>query len=526
MLNRKSLLLAVIALVAAGSLFAAGNLNINYGNEPPELDPQITTDTVSIQIINGVFEGLVRYDNKGGIMPGMATKWDVSKDGKTYTFTMRSGAKWSNGDPVTAADFEYGIKRALDPKTASQYAYILYDILNAQEANEGKVGLDKVGVKAQGDKVVITLKGPVPYFATILTFPTAMPCNQKFIESLGADGGYGSEADKIVSNGPWTVSEWVHESKLVMKKNPNYWNAKAISLDSITGYMIADSNTSKTMFFNKELDIQGVAGVHKQDFVDRKYPIDTYADGACFYLEFNTTDPVVKNIKIRQALSAAVDRKSFVTNVLKDASLPATGYVVPILPGLKKSFREENGILVKDNDPVLAKKLFDEGLKELGLTTVKLSMLSDDGDRPKAMAAALQEMWRKNLGVEVTIEPMPFKARLQKMTDKDFQMVFAGWGPDYNDPMTFIDVFQTGNGNNHTYYSSAAYDDLIVKAKNEANPAKRMGYLLEAEKILMKDMPIAPIYFRFRWWTAQPNISGVVRRAVGGDPDLYWTVKK
>lgn len=506
--------------------FAASNLNINLGNEPPEMDPQIATDTIAIQLLNQVYEGLVRYDNKGGYMGGMAESWKVSTDGKTYTFTLRKGIKWSNGDPVTAADFEYGMKRGLDPKTASQYAYILFDVKNAEKANAGDVSLEDVGVKAVGNTVVYTLERPLPYFLSILSFPTAYPCNKKFFDSLGGKG-YGADADKLVYNGPWIIKEWKHNDKMVLAKNPSYWNAAAIKLDTVTGYMIADSNTAINMFFNKELDMIGIPGTRLQDFKDKNYKVNTYSDGATFYLEFNTVDAIMANANIRKALSYAVNRQSFVKNVLMDDSLPALGYVVPILPGAKDTFRKEVGDLIKDNDPTSAKKFLAAGLKELGLSELpQISMSIDDGDRPKAQAAAIQDMWKTNLGIDVVVEQMPFKARLQKMTDKDFQIVFAGWGPDYNDPMTFIDVFLSGGGNNHTSFANTDFDTLVQNAKAEPNAAKRMKFMQDAERLLLEQMPIAPIYFRYRYWTLQDGIAGVVRRAVGGDPDLYWTTKK
>jgi len=234
------------------------------------------------------------------------------------------------------------------------------------------------------------------------------------------------------------------------------------------------------------------------------------------------------NKKIRQAFSYAIDRTSYIKNVMKDHSSPALAYVVPILPGKTDSFRSEVGDLIKDNAPEEAKKLLEEGLAEVGvsLADAKFSIIMDDGDVNKIRGAALQDMWRTNLGIEVEFQQMPFKARLQKMTDKDFQIVFAGWGPDYNDPMTFLDLFLSGGGNNHTYYSSADFDKLIMDAKVEADPSKRMDMLYAAEKLLMEDMPIAPVYFRMRTWTAQEGIEGVVRRAIGGDPDFYWTTKK
>jgi oligopeptide transport system substrate-binding protein len=315
---------------------------------------------------------------------------------------------------------------------------------------------------------------------------------------------------------------------MILAKNPAYHNAKEIKLDTITCFMISDSNTSVTMFYNKELDQIGIPGPRVQEFKDKGYKVDVYTDCAVFYIEMSEMNPVLKNINIRKAINAALDRDSFVKNVLKTSSLPAMGFVSPAVNGLKKYFRDEvPANYYKDNDAAGAKTLLAQGLKELGLDALPaLNMISDDTDRAKLYAAAIQDMLKKNLGAEVVVNPMPFKARLQKMSSKDYDLVMAGWGPDYNDPMTFLDMWVTDGGNNHTSYSSATYDDLIKKAKAEPKADVRMKYLVEAEKVLMGDMPIAPIYWRFNPWTAQSNISGIIRRGVGPDPDLYWTVKK
>ncbi len=503
-----------------------GTLNMNLGSEPPEMDPQLSTDTTSFMVLNATIEGLVRYDKDGKLTAGAASEWKVSDDGLTYTFTMRKNNKWSNGDPVTAADFEFGLKRALDPATASQYAYILYDIKNAAKVNAGELGVDELGVKADGNTLTITLERPTPYFDTIMAFGTALPCNQKFYEENKET--YGAEAATLLYNGPFVMKEWAHEDHILLEKNPAYWNKNAIALDKVMMYMIADNAAAKVKFFNKELDMIGVPGVDFQEYTDKGYKLADYNDGATFYLEFNTTDKLMSNKKIRQAFSFAVDRTAYVKDVQKDHSLPALAYVVPGLPGKAKTFREEVGDLIKDNAPEEAKKLLDEGLAEVGvaLADAKFTIIMDEGDTQKTRGAALQDMWKKNLGIDVELQQMPFKARLQKMTDKDFQIVFAGWGPDYNDPMTFLDVFLSGGGNNHTYYASEAYDKLINDAKVEVDASKRMDLLASAEKMLMEDMPIAPIYYRVRTWTTQEGVSGVVRRMIGGDPDLYYATKK
>ncbi len=527
MFRKMSLIAAVLMAVLAVSAFAAPvNYNINWGQEPPSLDQHTTTDALSGSMLSLLMEGLVRYGKDGGFIMGMADKYDVSKDGLTYTFNLRKGITWSNGDPVTAADFVFGIKRALNPVTASEYAYILYDIKNAQEANEGKVGLDQVGVKADGNKVVFTLKGPVPYFLSILCFPTALPGNEKFITAKGAD--YASDPENMLFNGPYSITTWKHSDKMIMTKNSKYWDAKNRMIDTITGFMISDTGTAITMFLNKELDQVGVPGPRIQELKDKGYAVNDFSDSSVWYLELNNTNEVLKNVKIRKALALAIDRASFVKNVIKNNSMAAMSFVSPFINGAKKYFRDEvPNSYFKDNDAAGAKALLAEGMKELGLSKLPaFSMICDDTDRAKLFAASIQDMVSKNLGVEFIVEPMPFKARIQKMTSKDYQIVFAGWGADYNDPMTYMDMWITDGGNNHTSYSSAAYDSFIAKAKAEPNPAKRMQMLVDAEKLLMADMPIVPIYFRQNSWTHHTNVSGIIRRAVGPDPDLYWAVKK
>lgn len=505
---------------------AGGIFNFNLGSEPPELDPQLSTDVSSFTILNATMEGLVRFDKDGSYMPGAATEWIVSEDGTTYTFTLRQENYWSNGTPVTAADFVFALQRAVDPVTASQYAYILYDIKNAKAVNEGTMTVDQLGVRAEGDyTLVIELEQPTAYFLSIAAFGTALPTNQAFFEANAE--AYASSIDTLIFNGPFLISEWVHESHMTLTKNPNYWNADAISLEQINVFMIADAATAKVKFFNKELDMINVPGADIMEFTDRGFTLQEYADGATFYLQFNNTDPIFINENLRKAFSMALDRQSFITNVLKDKSIPAFGFVNPVLPGLERSFRDESGDHFSDNDVAEAKRLFDLGLSELGITAdeATFSIIMDEGDIVRARGAALQEMWRAAFGVEVEVIQVPFAARLQMSTDGDFQMVLSGWGPDYNDPMTFMDLFVTDGGNNNARYSNPAFDKLIEDAKVEANPAVRMQMMLDAEKILMEDLPIAPLWFRVRTWAAHEGIEGVVRRAIGGNPDFYWATK-
>lgn len=509
-----------------GSANGPQETTINLGTEPPQMNSTLTTDVTSMNVMRHVFDGLMNLDKDNNPIPGIAEKYEVSTDGLKYTFHLRD-AKWSDGTAVTAKDFDFAWKTVLKKDTAAPYAYIFYSIKGAQAYNEGTGKVEDVGIKAVDDKTLeVTLERPTPYFLYLTSFGVFMPVNQAFYEKQvsGDKNAYGTEADKLIYNGPFTITSWAHEDKLVLEKNPNYWDAANIKLNKITMLMVKDTNAGYNMFAGDEADMVGLkdsAQVEKaktDGYVPQKY-----SDGAVAYFEFNLKDPVMQNVNIRKALTYAMDRQSFVTNVLKNSSTPALSFTNPDISGLNgKSFKSMVGDLIKDNNSDEAKQLLAKGMQELGLTTTpKLSMITDDTDVAKRDAAAYQEYWKKNLGVDVEIQTMPFKSRLARMDDKDFQVVLALWGPDYNDPMTYLDMFETGNGNNHTSYSNKAYDDLLNKIRAETDAAKRFDLLVQTEKLLMQDQPIGPIYFRNRDFVTKPYLVGVVRNAFQ-DINLRW----
>ncbi|MBN1242703.1 MAG: peptide ABC transporter substrate-binding protein [Spirochaetales bacterium] len=527
---RQSLLMFCIAVavaVAVVPVFAAdpANLNIHIGIEPPNLDQHSIFRDETIPLMNLLFEGLVRSDGKGGYVPGMAEKWEASADGLEYTFTIRKGATWSNGDPVTAADFVYGLRRALDPATASMYSYILYPFRNAQAVNEGELPAEMVGVRAEGDKVTYTLEHPTSYILSILAMPFAMPGNRDFIEPLGGD--YASDANLLVSNGPYTLKEWRHSDRLVLAKNPRYWNAEDIKLDTITVYVISDSDDAVDLFLEKELDLVDVPDHYLGDFEARGLAGPAYSDGAVFYLEFNIRDPVLSNSKIRKAIAYALDREALVRDVLANGSLPAMSVVAPsISSGAGGFYRDLVPQHFNDHDVAAAKALLAEAMLELGVERLPpLTLISDDGDRMKNISTLIQRMVRSSLGIDVRIQSLPFRERLERMYDGDFQIILAGLGPDYDDPMTYLEQWSTGGLFNFSGYVSAEYDRLIGLASAEADPEERLAHLEAAESLLMEDMPIAPVYFRMRNWAHQADVTGIVRRSLWPDPDLYRAEK-
>ena len=498
-------------------------LNANLGEEPPMLDAQKSTDTVSFDVLNATHEGLVRLNKEGKVEKGsgLATDWEISSDGLTYTFHLRD-AKWSDGTPITAHDFEYSWKRALDPATASQYAYMLYYIKNAEAYNGGKAKADDVGVKALDDKTLqVELQQPAPQFLGLTSFITYLPVQKAAVEKYGDK--YASSPDTIVYSGPFIIKEWNHEQNMVLEKNPNYWDKDSVKLDRINLDMIKDDNTIVQNWEAGQYDAIGVPGA----YID-KYKNDPLfhqmAEATTFYLQFNNKNKIFSNVNIRKAFTYAVNRQVFCDNILKNGSLPALALVPPGLPGDKEQFRTEGGNYFKDDDVSLAKELLAKGLQELGLKQLpKIKFVSGDTDVAKKHAQALQEFWNKNLGVNVDIVSVAFKVRLDMMDKGDFDIVYAGWGADYNDPMTFLDLWVTGGGNNTAFYSNPEYDKLIKQANSTNDNAVRMKAMHEAEKLLMEDMPIGPLYFRGRAYLQRPYVHDWIRFPVGVADEWKWT---
>lgn len=489
------------------------SITVNITSEPPEMFTVTTTDTTSFTVIRHVIENMVMLDENDKVIPGVAKDWSVSEDGLVYTFNLRDDMKWTNGEPVTAHDFVFAWKALLTPDFAADYAYFGYMFKNGEAYNKGEVGADQLGFKALSDyQLEVTLENPTPYFLDTLAFGVFAPVNEKAYNEFGT--AYGTDADKMVYNGPFKMTTWEHESKIVLEKNPDYYNAANIQLEKINMVMINDSNAAMNAFKAGEVDIIGVNGEQAQMMRNEGYPVHSYDDGSTFYLEYNLTDPQLSNLNLRKAITYAIDKQAFIDGIVKNSSKPAVSFTAPALNGLEKKFNEEVGALLPVVDVEKAKEYYQKALEELGVDSVSITMICDDGDTAIKNAAFIQEQLKVNLGIEINVESMPFKSRLERMSNKDFSLVFAGWGPDYNDPMTFLDLFETGNGNNHTSYTNPAYDELLDKARAELDKTTRFGILMDLEKLLMEDLPISPVYWRVRDYVVSGKIeSGVVRTA-------------
>ena len=488
-------------------------ITVNISAEPPEMFTVTTTDTTSFSVIRHVIENLVMLDENNVVIPGVAKTWTVSEDGLVYTFNLREGMKWSNGETVTASDFVFAWKSLLTPKFASDYAYFGYIFKNGLAFNEGKAKAEDLGFKALSDYVLeVTLQNPAEYFLGTLAFGVFAPLNEKAYNEFGDT--YGTDADKMVTNGAFKMTSWAHEDNIVLEKNPDFYDADKIELEKITLVMINDTNAALNAFKAGEVDIIGVNGDQAKMMAGESYPVITYDDGSVFYLEYNMTDKFLANANLRKALTYAVDSQAFIDSIVKNSSKVAVSFTAPAVTGLEGKFSDEVGALLPTFDVAKAKEFYELALTELGVDTVDLTMICDDSDTAVLNASFVQEQLKVSLGIDLKIESMPFKSRLDRMSNKDFSIVFAGWGPDYNDPMTFLDMFETGNGNNHTSYTSAAYDALLTKVRTELDPTIRMGYLMDLEKLLMEDLPIGPVYWRSKDYIMSGKIaSGVVRTA-------------
>ncbi|MGB8953785.1 MAG: peptide ABC transporter substrate-binding protein [Tumebacillaceae bacterium] len=471
-------------------------INLAEADDIGTLDVSLTNNTVSSNAIGQLYEGLVHLDKDNKPAPGTAKSWEVSSDGLTYTFHLQDNAKWWDGTPVTAQDFVYSWTRTLDPKTKSEYAFILYWIKGAQDFNNGKGAKEDIALKAVDDKTLqVTLDAPRPYFIATMAFPTYYPLQQKAVEAAGDK--YGGDVDKVMGNGPFKITSWNHDQEWVFEKADTYWDAANVKLTKATYQVVKDQNAKLNLYESGQLDRTGLTREQVELYKGNK-EMSQYMSAGSFYLEYNTKVKPLNNVKVRQALSYALDSQKLVDVVWADGSVKAQSLTPKgTLDGMTGDYTAGLGDLIKQSENASkAKQLLEEGLKEEGLSAFpKLKLTNTDSSNSKKMDEFLKEQWRTNLGIDIEIEEVPFKLKVQKQYGHQFDIVSAGWNPDYDDAMTYLDMFVTGSPNNDGQWSNADYDALVKKATAEADPKKRLGYMQDAEKILLKELPLIPLYW-------------------------------
>ncbi|WP_423406884.1 peptide ABC transporter substrate-binding protein [Heyndrickxia sp. MSNUG] len=498
-------------------------LYLNNGQEPTSFDPPIGFDSASWSALNNLMEGLTRLNAEHQPEEATAEKWDVSEDGKTYTFHIRENAKWSNGDDVTANDFVFAWKRLLDPATGSSAAFLGYFIEGGEEFNSGKGSAENVKVKAVDAKTFeVTLTSPQAYFLSVIANPAFFPINEKVAKE---NKEWFAEADTFVGNGPFNLASWEHDTKFVMEKNEKYWDAKNVKLDKVEWAIVDDTNTEYQMFTAGDLDVSDVpAELADKLFKEGDVKVEDQA-GDYFY-RFNVTKEPFQNVNIRKAFALAVDQQKIVDFVTKNKEKAAYGFVSP---GFKdpsgKDFREANGDFNK-TDVEEAKALLKKGMEEEGYTELpEVTLTYSTSDVHKKIAEALQQMFKESLGVEVKLANMEWNVFAEEQKALKHQLSRSSFLADYADPINFLENFQTGHSMNRTGWGNPEYDKLIKAAKNEADESKRFELMYEAEKILFDEAPIFTVHFYNQVYLQNEAVSGVVRHPVGY-LELKWADKK
>ncbi len=496
-------------------------LNWNETAELPTMDLSKATDVVSFDMLNNTMEGLYRLGKDSKIEPGIATKTKVSSDGLTYTFTLRKDAKWSNGDKVTAKDFVYSWRRTLDPKTNSQYAYLFEGIKNATDVMNGKKSTKEVGVKADGDyKLVVTLDRQIPYFKLLMGFPLFFPQNQKTVEKYGSK--YGTASKYMCYDGPFNLTKWTGTNlSWSLKKNDNYWDKKSVKLDAINFKVNKSNSTSYNLYQSGKLDATSLSAEQAKQLKGQSgYTVRRSA--STFYFQYNQTKPEFQNKKIRQAISMVINRKEFVNKVLGNGSIPAKG-LVPTGLATRNGKDFADASYVKEGvtlDVAKAKKLWAEGLKEIGKDSLTFGLLSDDTDGAKKTTEFIQSAIESNLkGAKVECANVPFKTRLNRTNQGQFDVVISAWGADFADPISFLDMFTANNSYNAGKWKNAQYDNLIEASKSTdaGNAGKRWDDLVNAEKILIRDQGVSPLYQQATAWMVKPKVKGVIYNSAGAN---------
>ncbi|MEG0773432.1 peptide ABC transporter substrate-binding protein [Clostridium sp.] len=493
----------------------------NLGADPKTIDPQLNSAVDGSTIITNAFEGLLRQDKDSKLVNGVAEKYEMSADGKTYKFTLRDNAKWSDGKKVVAGDFEYAWKRALNPEVASEYAYQLYYLKNGEAYFNGKAKAEDVGVKAIDDKTLeVTLEAPVPYFLSLTAFPTYYPVRKDVVEANPEKWALSPET--YICNGPFKMKEWKEKESMTFVPNENYWDAGDVKLDTLEVRLIDDEITYLNAFKSGELDIIDSPPPTEipsllADGTAKVYPyLGTYL--YIFNVSDTQVDPaaakVLKDVRVRKALALGIDRKMLVEKVAQGGQVPATSYVPEgIVDSLGVEFQKD--YLPETADIAGAKKLLEEAGFKDGKGMPKITFTFNTGSGHQMIAQAIQDMWKTNLGVEIELKNEEWAVFQDTRNNFQYSIARHGWIADYNDPMTFLDMWVTGGGQNNAGYANPEYDKLIAIAKSETDGAKRTEALHKAEDILMTDLPVLPLYFYTNIICADPTVKGFIKSPLG-----------
>lgn len=507
-------------------------LRIAEDVELSSMDQHIATDGLAFEVISATIEGLYSLDADGNVIPAIAESEEVSEDGLVYTFNLREDVKWSNGTSVTANDFVFSWRRLIDPNTASEYNFIgeVAGLKNASAIIAGELPLEDLGVEAVNDYTLkVTLERPVPFFKSLMAFGPFSPLNEDFVKEQGES--YALEPSKLLSNGPYKMVEWNKGYGFKLDKNPDYYDAESVKVDGLEYRVIKDYQTAALKYESNEIDVVKLSA----ELVDKYSSNEGFTSigaGYLWYAAYNQGDEIASNLNVRKAISHAINKEHITDNILNDGSIPAD-YIVPV--GLAtgpdgKDFRETTETYSEYNLE-LAKEYWDKAKSELGKEQIEIEILLEDSETIKKMAEFMQADLETNLpGLSVSLKIQPKKNRLELMRAGDYQIGLTRWGPDYADPLTYLELFITESGGspNNLKYSNAEYDQLVYDASRgelAGDPEGRWEAMKEAEKILLEqDAAVSPLYQTGYAYLINPKVSGIENHAVG-TPFIYKNVE-
>ncbi len=490
------------------ALLNKDRLNINIGSEPPTLDWSLATDSTSYTIILNIMDGLTRFGKDYKPEPSLAESWEISEDGKTITFHLRKNVFWSDGKPLIARDFEYSWKRLLNPKTGADYAYFLYDIEGGKEYNTGKEkDPEKIGVKALDDStLLVKLKRPASYFLSLLTFMSTFPMRQDVIDKHGLKW---TEPKNIVTLGPFNLSNWRHHERILLTKNPNYWGEKP-KLNKVEMVMDENPTSALALYEGGELDYIDGRSIPVLEVprlrLSQEFKTEPQFRGN--YIGFNVKKPPFDNPLVRRAFSAAVDR-SKIAELIQGAGIPTTSWIPQGMLG----YDPEIGI---EFNPDKAKTWLAEAGYPGGNGFPEIIFLYPDVGNNRIVSEALQNMWKRYLGVHVELQNQEWKVYLSTLDTDPPQVFRANWGADFPDPHNFMNLFECNSGNNETKWCDKMYDELVERAAAEDNTEKRVAIYREAQRILTEtEVPIAPIMTSIQQSMIKPYVAGLSLNPLG-----------
>ena len=512
------------------------DLNVMLETPVESLDPQLATDGTSFEVIDDYTDGLMQIDADGKAVNAIAESVDVADDGLTYTFHIREDANWSNGEPVTSADFVFAWQRAVDPDVASEYSFMFSDIgqiVNAQDIIDGKKDKAELGATAVDDKTLeVKLNCPVSYFLSLMYFPTFYPVNEAFFEKCSDN--FATSPETTLSNGAFILDEYQPAATAIhLTKNDTYYDADTVKLPGLNYQVIQDSQQALMSYQNGDLDTTLVNG-EQVDQVKDDPAFKAIGAGYLWYISPNMRDvKELQNLNIRLAITMALNREAITTDVLKDGSAPTyTGVPMDFATGPDGSDFSADQKKFEDvcrYDADKAVEYWNKGLEELGATSITLTMIHDADDAPIKVAQVVKEQLETTLpGLTVELQQMPKKERVERMQEADFELGLTRWGPDYADPMTYLGMWITNNPNNYGFWSNAEYDKIIsdcTTGEIAMDPEARWAALYDAEKIAMDDAVIFPLYTQCNAELISTNVSGIEFHPVALNRVYKRTVK-